>query len=232
MINDKNSNNDDNSDNILSDISIWLDSFERIGVVSFVLNRYHMVMWRTKYKQSHISYTSLKLHHCPLWGESSSPRRFFPHKEPVMFWFSWVTMLQKVVVIYRIMRGLPWITILVTGEVICQRFSRVTESREKVFAESHQWFSRVIGEFPAQMASNTENVSIWWRHREIVIHGNECIILLLTHYLCTEHINPLKQSSIAHFTIVAKDGLFWLSTVTSYSSIVLARANWRKGDLH
>ena len=24
---------------------------------------------------------------------------------------------------------------------------------------------RVTGEFPAQMASNAENVSIWWRHR-------------------------------------------------------------------
>ena len=60
----------------------------------------------------------------------------------------------------------------------------------------------------------------------------------------------LKQSSIAEFAIVAKDGLFWLrivkspqlicdvtqtwgtGIVTSYSSIVLASANWRKGDLH
>ena len=59
-----------------------------------------------------------------------------------------------------------------------------------------------------------------------------------------------KQSSIAHFAIVAKDGLFWLNIVTSsqlscdatptlgtgivtsYSLIVLARANWRKGDIH
>ena len=59
-----------------------------------------------------------------------------------------------------------------------------------------------------------------------------------------------KQLSIAHFAIVAKDGLFWLNIVTlsqlicdvtrtrvtgivaSYSSIVFARANWRKGDLH
>ena len=59
-----------------------------------------------------------------------------------------------------------------------------------------------------------------------------------------------KQLSIADFAIVAKDGLFWLSIVTSpqlicdvtrtpdtgivtsYSSIVIARANWRKGDLH
>ena len=27
--------------------------------------------------------------------------------------------------------------------------------------------SRVTGEFPAQMASNAENVSIWWRHHEL-----------------------------------------------------------------
>ena len=27
--------------------------------------------------------------------------------------------------------------------------------------------SSVIGEFPAQMASNAENASIWWRHHEI-----------------------------------------------------------------
>ena len=61
---------------------------------------------------------------------------------------------------------------------------------------------------------------------------------------------PLKQLSIADFAIVAKDGLIWFSIVTSlqlicdvtrtqvtgivtaYSLIVLARANWRKGDLH
>ena len=27
-----------------------------------------------------------------------------------------------------------------------------------------RWISSVTGEFPAQMASNAENVSIWWRH--------------------------------------------------------------------
>ena len=59
-----------------------------------------------------------------------------------------------------------------------------------------------------------------------------------------------KQASIAHFAIVANDSLFCLNIVTSsqligdvtrtrgtgivtsYSSIVIARANWRKGDLH
>ena len=65
-----------------------------------------------------------------------------------------------------------------------------------------------------------------------------------------EHTIPLKQLSIADFAIVAKDSLFWSSIVTSpqlvfdvtrmldnaivtsYSSIVLARANWHKCDLH
>ena len=59
-----------------------------------------------------------------------------------------------------------------------------------------------------------------------------------------------KQASIAHFAIVTNDDLFWLNIVTSsqlicdvartqgtgivtsYSSIVLAHANWRKGDFY
>ena len=59
-----------------------------------------------------------------------------------------------------------------------------------------------------------------------------------------------KQSSTAHFAIDANDGLFLINIVTSsqlicdvrrtrdtgimtsYWSIVLARANWREGDLH
>ena len=32
------------------------------------------------------------------------------------------------------------------------------------------WNSPVIGEFPAQLAINAENVSIWWRHHEYAIH--------------------------------------------------------------
>ena len=40
--------------------------------------------------------------------------------------------------------------------------------------------SPVTGEFPAQRASNAENVSIWWRHNEIVILTSD------THTLLTE----------------------------------------------
>ena len=60
----------------------------------------------------------------------------------------------------------------------------------------------------------------------------------------------LKQLSISYFAIVAEDGRFWFNfvaspqlicnatrawdtaIVTTYSSAVLARPNWRKGDLH
>ena len=31
--------------------------------------------------------------------------------------------------------------------------------------------SPVTGEFPAQMASNAENVSIWWRHHKMIMHN-------------------------------------------------------------
>ena len=68
--------------------------------------------------------------------------------------------------------------------------------------------------------------------------------------LCPWTNDSAKKKSIADLAIVAKDGLFWFSIVTSlqlicdvtrmratgivtsYLSIVLARANWRKGDLH
>ena len=33
--------------------------------------------------------------------------------------------------------------------------------------------SPVTGEFPAHMASNAENASIWWRHHDIAGHGEE-----------------------------------------------------------
>ena len=124
-----------------------------------------------------------------------------------------------------------WVTVnndfWVTSEAICQWFSRVTKSLVKIIDKSHH-------EWP-----------------KIVIHGNECFILFLTRYFMSANTQfCLKPSSIAHFANVTKDGLFWLrivtspqlicdvtrtrytSIVTSYLSIVLARANWRKGDLH
>ena len=35
------------------------------------------------------------------------------------------------------------------------------------------WNSPVTGEFPAQRASNAENVSIWWRHHDVSDHATK-----------------------------------------------------------
>ena len=34
------------------------------------------------------------------------------------------------------------------------------------------------GEFPAQMASNAENVSIWWRHHVVAVVWDTCILII------------------------------------------------------
>ena len=36
------------------------------------------------------------------------------------------------------------------------------------------------GEFPAQRASNAENVSIWWRHHVITTHLSKCLVKMMT----------------------------------------------------
>ena len=101
---------------------------------------------------------------------------------------------------------------------------------------SHEW--KIIAESPHE-----------WQ--KIVIHGNECIILFLTRYfLSWTHKSAKNYHRALIFAIVAKGGLFWprivtspqmicdvmrtrnTGIVTSYLSIVIARANWRKGDLH
>ena len=50
-------------------------------------------------------------------------------------------------------------------------YSTVYSGAENIKAPRHWPFVRnspMTGEFPAQMASNTENVSIWWRHHAVV----------------------------------------------------------------
>ena len=55
----------------------------------------------------------------------------------------------------------------------------------------HQSFASLVfvweftGEFPAQMANNAENLSIWWRHHELTRIGSETS-RLQGHILLTE----------------------------------------------
>ena len=59
--------------------------------------------------------------------------------------------------------------------------------------------SPVTGEFPAQMTSNVENVSIWWRHHEII-----AIVLLVQWKTVVFKIlinsEPQNWSIALHFT--------------------------------
>ena len=124
-----------------------------------------------------------------------------------------------------------WVTVnndfWFTSEAICQLYSRATKSQVKI-----------IGKSPHE-----------WRQKSLFTVTNVLFLFLHT-VLCPEDIIPLKELSITEFAIVAKGGLFWLTIVTSpqlicdvtriqvtgivmsYSSTVLARANWHKSDLH
>ena len=127
--------------------------------------------------------------------------------------------------IYRIMHELPWITIF--------------GSRVRRFANNfHEWKIHEWKSLANHITSDSK----------IFIHGNECIIIFLTCYFMSWRHSSTKNN---HRSLISplslKNGLFWLSTVTSpqficgvtwsgivtlYSLTVFARANWRKGDLH
>ena len=88
--------------------------------------------------------------------------------------------------------------------------------------------------------------------QKLVIHGNECIIIFLTRYFTPWTYNSAKTILDRSFPHCRQGWVFfWLSIVTSLqliccdvtrkrgtgivtscSSIVLAHANWRKGELH
>ena len=54
--------------------------------------------------------------------------------------------------------------------IVCSRFGSGAHQRKKIklcVTGLCGWNSLVSGEFPAQRASNAENVSIWWRHHDM-----------------------------------------------------------------
>ena len=127
-------------------------------------------------------------------------------------------------------KNIAWVTVnndfWVTSEAICQWFSRVTKSRMKINGKSHhEW-------------------------HKTVIHGNKYIILFLTRYLMSlTHIFSKNNHRSLISQLSPRTGFYDLTlwrhhncsvtsrereilALTSYSSIVLARAYWRKGDRH
>ena len=66
----------------------------------------------------------------------------------------------------------------------------------------------VTGEFPAQMASNAENVSIWWRH-----HG-KCVLLGIRKNTHTQRLND--ESSNYPFSFTETSGLSLVPIINSH----------------
>ena len=71
-------------------------------------------------------------------------------------------------------------------------------SASLAFVRGFHW-SPVTGEFPAQMATNADNVSIWWRH-----HVSSTSVNLHWHFHCRcrkrawLHAKPRKKSSLIY----------------------------------
>ena len=59
--------------------------------------------------------------------------------------------------------------------------------------------SPVTGEFPAQRASNAENVSIWWRHHAPVVYTHDCCAL----YYC-ERMSGSRWTYVAYSSKFAR----------------------------
>ena len=105
----------------------------------------------------------------------------------------------------------------------------------------HEWRSHEWKSLPNRLTSD----------KKIVIHGNECIILFLTcYFMWWTHKSAKNYHRALISPLLPRAAFFWPSIVTSsqlicdvtrtqntgivtsYSSIVIARTNWRKGDLH
>ena len=67
------------------------------------------------------------------------------------------------------------------------------------------WNSPVTGEFPAQRASNAENVSIWWRHRD----GNNFSRFIPQIPQCNSQISH-NVSCCNRYTFLLHNGAFWV----------------------
>ena len=70
--------------------------------------------------------------------------------------------------------------------------------------------SPVTGEFPAQMASNAENVSIWWRHHELKLFQFTLLIVFVMKHLA------IRWDSIWQFPLMSHtlpDTLVWRGRV-------------------
>ena len=84
--------------------------------------------------------------------------------------------------------------------------------------------SPVTGEFPTQMASNAENVSIWWRHPILhVTHPNSSDMIICRH--------NIRNNNLISFTWKTRSGFinatWWHSSLWRHSyRFMMTKFNW------
>ena len=82
------------------------------------------------------------------------------------------------------------------------------------------------GEFPAQMASNAENVSFWWRHHARLMRGCYAYIWMSLSAIPVNNITALVQITAWHRT--GDKPLAESMTVTLLTHICVTRPRWVK----
>ena len=100
--------------------------------------------------------------------------------------------------------------------------------------------SPVTGEFPAQMASNAENVTIWWRHHVLspavpISRGQRCELSLLLIVEIDEVLIVEIQSKMPfcpHTTRFAVGGSLLSDTLCEYLRFVEIFLKRSKGDTY
>ena len=80
--------------------------------------------------------------------------------------------------------------------------------------------SPVIGEFPAQRASNAENVSIWWRH-----HGYQPLLSVTTQHMTTWTPVIPHRHSVQRFHNVLLSRIPLLPRITGHRFLLLDKKN-------
>ena len=123
-----------------------------------------------------------------------------------------------------------WVTVnndfWVTSEAICQWFSRVTKSRVKIIGKSHHEWPK--NRYSWQRMYYFISYTLFYVpgiHNSAENHHPSLISQLSPRTAFSDFVTPPEL--ICDVTLTPDT-----SIVTSYSSIILAHANWRKGDLH
>ena len=99
-------------------------------------------------------------------------------------------------------------------------YATVYSDTDQRKCQSSSSLAFVTGEFPAQMVSNTENISIWWRHHDLRVNMYSLAMPLLPpipYMIYLNHIMFHYEMSMLQLSIFCKQWPFYF--VMSFCSL-------------